>query len=171
MFREKKNVLMALSMSFIPFFAFAEGDGYVRLKENVDSVSYNTGFDTKNIWDEEVVKPSDRNYLISDNKIFSTKSGEIVPSRSMTFGEVNVSKGIYRAYYGVTFENEGVVFANGACWTHYKNAVINGNVSVVSPKEDPFIFYNDGYRQGHMEFTGKVSAEDDCVGGSPIFLA
>ena len=162
MFREKKNVLMALSMSFIPFFAFAEGDGYVRLKENVDSVSYNTGFYTENIWDEEVVKPSDRNYLISDNKIFSTKSGEIVPSRSMTFGEVNVSKGIYRAYYGVTFENEGVVFANGACWTHYKNAVINGNVSVVSPKEYPFIFYNDGYRQGHMEFTGKVSAENDC---------
>jgi hypothetical protein len=164
MFREKKIALVAVASLAMSFFAFAEGDGYVRL---LKTCGKGTGF-TGATWDvKNITVPSEYNYLVSGNLSFSNKTGENIPAKSITFGEldgedVDGKEGIYAAYYGTTFENDGAIFANGACWTYYSSVSFNGNISITSPKTKPFLFYNDGYREGYMNFKGMVSAEEEC---------
>ena len=163
MVREKIALVAGASLA-MSFFAFAEGDGYVRL---LKTCGKGTGF-AGATWDvKNITEPSEYNYLVSGNLSFSNKTGENIPAKSITFGEldgedVDGKEGIYAAYYGTTFENDGAIFANGACWTYYSSVSFNGNISITSPKTKPFLFYNDGYREGYMNFKGMVSAEEEC---------
>ena len=162
MFREKKNVLMALSMSFIPFFAFAEDEGYVELMADA-SYKEGNGF-AKATWSKVVADPSAADYLVTKGKTFSTAYKEdSVPARSITFGEVGGGEGFYRAYYSVTYEGSGgLVFANGKCWSHLAKTIINGDLTVTSPEEVPFSICSDGYRGGLLQFTGALKSNAEC---------
>lgn len=161
MFREKKNVLMALSMSFIPFFAFAEDKGYVTLVQ-CDGVKGFYGA----TWSETVDVPSNRNYLVTDNKTYKpsyVKDGyDWIPSRSFTFGEVNGGKGNFFIYYSSGFSNEGVIFANGECYPNQTNPSIYGKIAIASPTTAPFVFRGSGKAERGIAFAGAVSCPENC---------
>ena len=157
-----RKTLMAASSLLFLLPAFAEGDGYVRLKT---STSYKEGYGfAKAEWSKPVEDPSVTDYLVTDGKIFSTayKEGS-VPAKSITFGEVGGNEGHYRAYYGVTYTgSDGLIFANGTCWAHLASAIIDADLTIVSPETKPFCIYSDGYREGVLRFTGDLTASKGC---------
>ena len=162
MFKKQRSSIIALAALVLPFFAFAEGDGYVRLQADV-SYKEGNGF-VSAIWSKTVEDPSATDYLVTGGKIFSSAYKETsIPARSITFGEVGGGKGHYRAYYGVEYTGSGgLVFANGSCWTHLASTIIDGDVTVVSPKAKPFLIYSDGYRGGLLKFNGFLKAAEGC---------
>ena len=157
----RKAQMAACSLLFfLP--SFAEDDGYVTLQADV---SYKEGYGFVSAkWSKTVEDPSATDYLVTGGKIFSSAYKETsIPARSITFGEVGGGKGHYRAYYGVEYTGSGgLVFANGSCWTHLASTIIDGDVTVVSPKEKPFLIYSDGYRGGLLKFNGFLKAAEGC---------
>ncbi len=125
------------------------------------------------------VDPANYDYMVKDGKILYTSSHEQVGARSLTFGEVGGSKGYYRLYYDTTFTN-GLILANGAVRREYGSLVtvtaVNGPFQILSPKEEPFVFSDDNYRDSPMRFDGtftgdattgiKVTQRDNTAGFS-----
>ena len=148
-------------MSFIPFFAFAEDKGYVTLVQ-CDGVKGFYGA----TWSETVDVPSNRNYLVTDNKTYKpsyVKDGyDWIPSRSFTFGEVNGGKGNFFIYYSSGFSNEGVIFANGECYPNQTNPSIYGKIAIASPTTAPFVFRGSGKAERGIAFAGAVSCPENC---------
>ena len=138
---------------------WAEG-GYVTLTANSD---YNAGFADAQ-WSETVDDPSTRDYLVANGKKLTTKNAETVDARSLTFGEVNGTKGTFFQYYSATFNNEGLIFANGEYYQHYANVTLSGKTKVISPASAPFLFYNDSSKANDtLTFPGDFSsADEDC---------
>ena len=163
MFREKKNVLMALSMSFIPFFAFAEDDGYVRLTKN-NSYAEGEGFATAT-WDREVEDPSAVDYLVAGFTFYTGYKEYIVPARSLTIGELGVdgAEGDYFAYYGTHYSGSGgLILAKGMLHVNATSPKIGGKITFTSPKSEPFIFYSGKNKKETLTFTNDVHAASDC---------
>ena len=162
MFKKQRSNIIALAALVLPFFAFAEDDGYVTLQADV-SYKEGNGF-VSAIWSKTVEDPSATDYLVTGGKIFSSAYKETsIPARSITFGEVGGGKGHYRAYYGVEYTGSGgLVFANGSCWTHLASTIIDGDVTAVSPKANPLLMYSDGYRGGVLKFNGFLKAAEGC---------
>ena len=107
-----------LRLCFIARGAYA--DGYVTLTK---STSSSAGF-AGAVWSEEVADPSTRDYLVNNPiAVFYTTNGEIVNAKSLTFGEVGGGAGKYRTYYSATFENNGIIFANGEAYLNLNVAV------------------------------------------------
>jgi hypothetical protein len=160
-----RKTLMAASSLLFLLPAFAEDEGPVVLTE---SASYKEGFGFATAkWSKEVEYPSTTDYLVTNGKTFSSAHKEMsIPARTITFGEIGGGKGIYRAYYGVEYTGSGgLVFANGECWTHLAETIIdipNAGLTIKSPKEKPFLIYSDGYRGGVLKFNGFLKGAEGC---------
>lgn len=135
----------------------ASAEDYVRLTVNKNNT---TKFEDAS-WSEKVENPSTRDYLVADKKEFKPCTGEIVTARSLTFGELGGSVGNYYIYYTTKFENNGVIFANGECYTRASDVTVNGLATFVSPSAAPFRFHDDGYRPRGITFGGKATAAAD----------
>jgi len=162
MFREKKNVLMALSMSFMPFFAFAEGDGYVRLKKNN---SHTSGF-AGATWEPEVGVNDAKNhdYLVAGCTYYTCAS-ELIEARSLTIGELGEGgeEGDYYAYYSAHYLGSGgLILAKGKLHLNASDVSIGGRVTFKSPKTAPVRLYS-GKRDKTLTFTNDVHAASDCA--------
>ena len=156
-----RKALMAASSLLFILPAFAEGDGYVRLVA-VDGVN---GFYKATWSDNNVTDPSTRYYLVTDKKVYKNKQYEDIPSRSFSFGEVNVKggSGNFYAYYSVKFLNEGVVFAQGKSYLNVSDVIISGTARFTSPATAPFLFYGSSSRSPRgFTFADKVYADSKC---------
>ena len=134
-------VLMVLGCSLS-----ALADGYVTLKKNVGYSGTNPGFAgsvTAKAWSDNEAVPSENDYLVANNLYFHTSSGETVPTRSMTIGEVGGTPGIFGVQYEGTFDNNGLVLANGSINRRLSgSAIIRGQITIASPASAPFKFYD-----------------------------
>ena len=164
-----RKALMAASSLLFLLPAFAEEDGYVRLLAE-SGYAQTQGFAGAK-WSKPVVDSSTTDYLVADGLIFSTAHKEYsVSARSITFGEKNGKAGHFRVYYSVDYIGEGgLVFVKGTSWKHYADITLGGKVTVKSPLNEPYVFYNDGNRGGFWRFSGTFGAEEDC--GIVVFSA
>ena len=125
------------------------------------------------------VDPANYDYIVKGGKTLYTSDSEQVGARSLTFGEVNGTKGYYRLYYSTTFTN-GLILANGAVQRYYGSLItvtaVNGPFNILSPKDNPFLFTDHNYRSAPMRFEGtfigdettgfKVTQQQDTAGYS-----
>lgn len=138
----------------------ASAEGYVTLTK--DSTA---GF-AKAVWSETVEDPSTRDYLVADGHSIRIGDRETVNAHSLTFGVVGGSKGIYSCDYSSTFENEGLVLANGRFMTRLTGPhLISGKITITSPADEPFLFDDlksgSPYRAtGGMKFPGSFSGAE-----------
>ena len=152
-------ISFSLASAMIVSVFSASAEGYVRLTASKDQ---NTAFaDAK--WSETVEDPSTRDYLVAGKYSYKSANGEVCPARSLTFGIVGGDAGEFYDYYNMTFENNGVIFANGKCHTRASDTTLKGLVRFTSPQSAPFIFYNDDYRAKGITFAGTATA-DSTVG-------
>ena len=127
-------------------------DGYVTLQSNN---STSTGF-AGATWSETVADPSTRDYLVNNSRIFYTTSGETINAHSLTFGEVGGSACTFFSYYSATFNNEGVIFANGEAYLRASDVNLSGKTTFTSPESAPFRFHGTYYRPKGYTFKGDV---------------
>ena len=130
-------VLMLLGCSLS-----ALADGYVTLTKSSSTSKGFAGAD----WSETVADPSTRDYLVNNNRVFYTASGEIVNARSLTLGEVGGTAGNFFAYYSATFRNEGIIFANGEVYPRASQDIFSGKATFTSPASAPYRFHGTDYR-------------------------
>ena len=128
----------------------ARADGYVTLTKNSSTSKGFAGAD----WSETVADPSTRDYLVNNNRIFYTTSGEIVNAHSVTLGEVGGTAGNFFAYYSATFNNDGIIFANGEVYPRASQDTFSGKATFISPASAPYRFHGTGYRPVGFTFAG-----------------
>ena len=120
----------------------ALADGYVTLTKSSSTSKGFAGAD----WSETVADPSTRDYLVNNSRIFYTTSGEKVNARSLTLGEVDGTAGNFYAYYSATFQNEGIIFANGEVYPRASQDTFSGKATFTSPASAPYRFHGTNYR-------------------------
>ena len=140
-------VLMLLGCSLS-----ALADGYVTLKKSSSTSKGFAGAD----WSETVADPSTRDYLVNNNLFFFTTSGETVNARSLTLGEVDGTAGNFYAYYSATFQNEGIIFANGEVYPRASQDTFSGKATFTSPASAPYRFHGTGYRPVGFTIAGNA---------------
>ena len=109
----------------------------------------------------EGVDPSQHDYLVAINREFTTYNGEVINAHSLTIGTVGGTAGDYKIYYNATFQNDGLVLANGVMRRHNPNIIsISGPVSVTSPSGAPFVIRDNGHRDCGIRLNGTLSGAD-----------
>ena len=130
----------------------ARADGYVTLTANS---STSKGFAGAS-WSETVDDPSTRDYLAAGGYTFYTTQNEVINAKSLTLGIVGGSECIFFAYYSATFNNGGVIFANGEAYPRASQDTFSGKTTFTSPSTAPFRFHGTNYRPVGFTFAGDV---------------
>ena len=138
---------------FMAFGAYA--DGYVTLTKSSNTTK---GFANAD-WSETVDDPSTRDYLVNNERIFFTTSFETVTAHSLTLGEVGGTAGNFWAYYSATFNNEGIIFANGEAYPRASEVEFSGKATFTSPESAPYRFHGEGWRPRGFTFNGDVHSD------------
>ena len=144
---------LAFALMLLDCSLSALADGYVTLTAKNN---YNTGF-AGAAWSETVEDPSTRDYLAAGGYMFYTMSAEIVNAKSLTLGIVGGTECDYYTYYSATFQNNGIIFANGQARLNATAPTLSGNATFVSPASAPFRFFgtNKNDNRGFV-FSGDV---------------
>ena len=140
----------------------ALADGYVTLTKG-NSYKAGSGF-AGAAWSETVEDPSTRDYLAAGGYTFYTMQNEVVNAHSLTLGIVGGTECKYFAYYSATFNNEGIVFANGEIYPRASPDMFGGKATFISPESAPYRFHGTNHRPVGFEFKDDVH----CAAGNGI---
>ena len=146
----------ALALAFGGLSLAALADGYVTLTKSSSTSKGFAGAD----WSETVADPSTRDYLVNNSRIFYTTSGEKVNARSLTLGEVDGTAGNFFAYYSATFQNEGIIFANGEVYPRASQDTFSGKATFTSPASAPYRFHGTNYRPVGFTIAGDAHSAE-----------
>jgi len=138
---------LAFAMMLLGCSLSALADGYVTLTKSnsYKADSAYPGF-AGAAWSETVEDPSTRDYLAAGGYTFYTTQNEIVNAHSLTLGIVGGTECVFFAYYSATFNNEGVIFANGEVYPRASQDTFSGKATFTSPASAPYRFHGTNYR-------------------------
>ena len=127
----------------------------------------NSSFTNPAPWSVYGVPSSDNDYVVKDGhqmcppRWYSAESPSVFNGRSLTIGEVGGTDGTlvcfpFAAGATVTFDNEGIVFANGTFCDQYGYPItVLGKVTVTAPASNPFSLYANQHGKS-ITFAGTV---------------